>query len=39
MIGHDGPHTVVGPITTPEDPGVPTRVASLQLGLALTLLP
>ena len=38
MAGEDGPRTVVGPIGTVDDPGVPTRVASLQVGLALTLL-
>jgi hypothetical protein len=38
MAGKDGPRTVVGPITTVDDPGVPTRVASLQVGLAVTLL-
>jgi hypothetical protein len=37
MAGKDGPRTLVGPITTADDPGVPTRVASLQVGLALTL--
>ena len=39
MLGHDGPRTVVGPISTPTDPGVATRVASLQVGLALTVTP
>jgi hypothetical protein len=38
MAGKDGPRTLVGPISTADDPGVPTRVASLQVGLALTLL-
>jgi hypothetical protein len=38
MAGKDGPRTLVGPISTVDDPGVPTRVASLQVGLALTLL-
>ena len=38
MAGKDGPRAVVGPIGTPGDPGVPTRVAALQLGLALTLI-
>jgi hypothetical protein len=39
MLGHDGPRTVVGPTSTPTDPGVATRVASLQFGLALTVTP
>ena len=39
MLGHDGPRTVVGPIALPTDPGVATRVASWQFGLALTLTP
>jgi hypothetical protein len=39
MLGHDGPRTVVGPISTPNDPGVPTRVASLQFGIAITFTP
>jgi hypothetical protein len=39
MLGHDGPRTVVGPVSTPEDPGIPTRVASLQVGVALTFMP
>lgn len=39
MLAHDGPRTVVGPIATPGDPGVPTRVASLQLGVAVSLIP
>jgi hypothetical protein len=34
MAGQDGPRTLVGPIGTADDPGVPTRVASLQIGLA-----
>jgi hypothetical protein len=38
MAGKDGPRTLVGPISTADDPGVPTRVASLQVGLALTLI-
>jgi hypothetical protein len=38
MVGKDGPRTVVSPISTVDDPGVPTRVASLQVGLAVTLL-
>jgi hypothetical protein len=38
MAGKDGPRTLVGPISTVGDPGVPTRVASLQVGLAVTLL-
>ena len=38
MAGKDGPRTLVGPISTVDDPGVPTRVASLQVGLAVTLL-
>jgi hypothetical protein len=38
MAGKDGPRTVVGPISTVDDPGVPSRVASLQVGLAVTLL-
>jgi hypothetical protein len=38
MWRKDGPRTVVGPISTVDDPGVPTRVASLQVGLAVTLL-
>jgi hypothetical protein len=37
MVGKDGPRTLVGSVSTPDDPGVPTRVAALQLGLALTL--
>jgi hypothetical protein len=36
--GKDGPRTLVGPISTVDDPGVPTRVASLQAGVALRLL-
>jgi hypothetical protein len=39
MLAHDGPRTVVGPIITLDDPGVPTRVASLQLGVAVTVTP
>jgi hypothetical protein len=39
MLGHDGPRTLVGPIITPDDPGVLTRVASLQLGVAVTVTP
>jgi hypothetical protein len=38
MAGKDGPRTLVGPVATVDDPGVPTRVASLQVGLAVTLL-
>jgi hypothetical protein len=38
MTGKDGPRTVVGPIVTTDDPGIPTRVASVQVGLALTLI-
>jgi hypothetical protein len=38
MAGKDGPRTLVGPIGTVDGPSVPTRVASLQVGLALTLL-
>jgi hypothetical protein len=38
MAGKDGPRTLVGPLSTVDDPGVPTRVASLQVGLAVTLL-
>jgi hypothetical protein len=38
MIGKDGPRTVVGPVVMADDPGVPTRVASVQVGLALTLI-
>jgi hypothetical protein len=38
MAGKDGPRALVGPISTVDDPGVPTRVASLQVGLAVTLL-
>jgi hypothetical protein len=38
MAGKGGPRTLVGPIATVDDPGMPTRVASLQVGLALTLL-
>jgi hypothetical protein len=37
MVGKDGPRTLVGSVSAPDDPGVPTRVAALQLGLALTL--
>jgi hypothetical protein len=39
MLGHDGPRHVVDPISAPGDPGVATRVASLQFGVALTLMP
>jgi len=39
MLGHDGPRTVVEPIAVPGDPGVATRVASVQFGLAFTLTP
>jgi hypothetical protein len=38
MAGKDGPRTLVGETSTVDDPGVPTRVASLQVGLAVTLL-
>ena len=35
MLGHDGPHHVQDIVTAPE--GLPTRVSSLQLGVAATL--
>lgn len=39
MVGHDGPRVVTGLVVDPNDPGVRTRLSSLQIGAVLTFTP
>jgi hypothetical protein len=39
MVGHDGPRVVTGLVADPNDPGVRTRLSSLQIGAVLTFTP
>ena len=39
MVGHDGPRVLTGSTIDPNDPGVRTRLSSLQIGAVLTFTP